>query len=117
MKIIHASEVSNEKKPYGRETKALFEHVFNKPAESIVFYLSSLPTGQFDEHYHSESEEIIWFPEGGEINVEGTNYRMGPWDAVFLESGERHGFKGNCGKTVHFAVKIPASKDKVSTET
>lgn len=45
MKIIHASEVSNEKKPYGRETKALFEHVFNKPAESIVFYLSSLPTG------------------------------------------------------------------------
>lgn len=113
MEIIKFSEGKKFTRPFGRETRILLEHKFDKPIDSIIFYHSSLENGKFDEHYHSESEEIIWFPEGGEITVEGETYKMEPWDGVLLQPGEKHGYSANCGKIIHLAVKMPASDDKV----
>ena len=32
------------------------------------------------KHFHSKSEEIIMFPVGGEISVNGKDYKMNNWD-------------------------------------
>lgn len=116
MKIIKFSEGEKFERPYGRVSRVLLEHKFKTPVESIIFYHSDLPNGKFDDHYHSESEEIIWFPEGGKITVEGETIQMEPWDGVLLQPGEQHGYSGESVKTIHLAVKMPASNDKVSAK-
>ena len=117
MKIIRSKENPYGEKPYGRETKVLASYEFSDSIDSVIFYHSKLPRGEFDEHFHSESVEFIWFPEGGKITVNGTDYVMENWDGVILEPGDSHGFQGDCGPITHLAVKLPASNDKVSVET
>ena len=71
MIVIRKEEADLLKRPFGRQTYRLFSHRFDRPVDSIIFYLSVLPTGQFDEHYHTQSEEMIFFPEGGKMRVNG----------------------------------------------
>lgn len=114
MKIIRADKIKGERKPFGRITKKLLEHKFREPISDIVFYLSSMPTGKLDKHYHAESEEIICFPKGGKINVNGRLYEMREWDMVLLDIGDVHSCEEECGDVIHFAIKMPNVEDKVN---
>lgn len=115
MKIIRASGITEEERPFGRTVKKLFEYLFPKEASSIVLYLNNLPDGRFDPHYHSKSFEIVIFPKGGMIEVNGSVFNLGVWDLVFLEPGDVHGYtKLDCGNVLHLAIKIQADDDKVS---
>jgi quercetin dioxygenase-like cupin family protein len=115
MKIIRADEKAEEKRPFGRTTKSLLEYFLPKKAKSIALYLSYLPTGKFDDHYHPNCFEIIVFPKGGKIEVNNSPYELSEWDLVVLEPGDIHGYsKDDCKDIIHFAIRLPAVKDKVN---
>ena len=116
MKVIRKEEADILNRPYGRQTYLLFSHRFDQPIDSIIFYLSELPTGQLDEHYHTRSEELIFFPEGGAMRVNGEIVKLGPWDGVFLEPGDKHGLELKDKPTVHLAIKMPDVSDKKLVE-
>lgn len=115
MKIIRAAEKAEEERPFGRTTKSLLEYFLPKKIESIALYLSYLPTGKFDAHYHPNCFEIIVFPKGGKIEVNNNSYELSEWDLVALEPGDIHGYsKDDCKDIIHFAIRLPAVKDRVS---
>jgi len=115
MKLIKASQIKGEKRPFGRVTKELLSHHFCKSASSLTLYLSYLPIGKLDMHYHSDSTEIIISPKGGKITVNHTTYKLNEWDAILLEPGEVHGYNGDdCKDIIQIAIKLPSINDKVS---
>ena len=114
MKIIKKSEADLLERPFGRKTYKLLTHKFEQPIENIVFYLSILPTGRFDKHHHSKSDELIFFPNGGKMIVNDELYTFGEWDGVLLEPGDKHGLEILDKDTVHLAIKMPDVDDKIS---
>jgi len=107
------SEILN--RPYGRRTRKLFEYSFPSPVSSIVLFHSLLPQGRFDEHYHTGSHELILFPKGGKITVNGVDHSLREWEGVLLEPGDSHGYnKEDQNDIVHLAIKMPADHDKVN---
>ena len=114
MKIIKKSEADIFERPYSRKTYKLLSHKFDNPIESIVFYLSFLPTGRFDKHHHSKSNELIFFPNGGKMKVNNELYTLEEWDGVLLEPGDTHGLDIVDKDTVHLAIKMPDINDKIS---
>ena len=114
MKIVKKSESRILNRPFERKTYKLLSHKFSKPIESIVFYLSLLPTGRFDKHHHINSDELIFFPNGGKMRVNGELYNLDSWDAILLEPGDEHGLDIIDKDTVHLAIKMPDVDDKVS---
>lgn len=115
MKLIRASRIKGEKRADGRTVKKLLEHSFSKPIDSIVVYLCDVPGCKLEKHYHSESQEVICFPKGGKITVNGETYQMESWDMVLLEVGDTHGYEGDeCPDILHLAIKLPNREDKVS---
>jgi len=117
MKIIRKKEIKTEERPFGRTVQKLLSHKFKEPRDSMAMFLSFVPKGKLDKHYHSNTEEIIVFPQGGNIEINGNLYKMEPWDSVFLEPGDRHGFAGEGGEDVlEFAMRFPDNEDKVNVE-
>jgi len=116
MKIIKRSKIEIEKRPFGRTVQKLLSHKFIQPRDSIAMFLGFAPKGQLDFHYHEKTEEIIIFPEGGKIEVNGKLYDMEPWDMVLLEPGEIHGFDGEYKDVLHLALRFPDNEDKISVE-
>ena len=117
MKLIRASQIKGEGRADGRTVKELLEISFAEPVDSIVIYLCDVPSGKFGKHYHSESQEVICFPNGGKITINGETYQMESWDMVLLEVGDVHGYDGDkCPDIFHFAIKLPNRADKVTVE-
>jgi quercetin dioxygenase-like cupin family protein len=114
MKLIRFKEVQKDGRPDGRIVRKLISHHFNKPVKSMAFYLCEVPGGKFGEHHHSEAEELIMFPNGGRITVNGKDIDMEDWDFVILAPGDKHGFSGECGNIIHLAMKFPDAEDKIS---
>lgn len=114
MKIIKKSEAEILERPYERKTYKLLSHKFSKPIESIVFYLSILPTGRFDKHHHINSDELIIFPNGGKMRVNKKIYNLKEWDGILLEPGDEHGLDIIDNDTIHLAIKMPDIDDKTS---
>jgi quercetin dioxygenase-like cupin family protein len=114
MRLIRRAEVHCESRPDGRTVRKLLELDLGLDMSSAVIYLCEVPGGRFGAHYHSGSTEIIWFPNGGKIQVNEQTYEMEEWDAVLLAPGDVHGFDSDGGDDiVHFAIKLPATPDKV----
>lgn len=114
MKLIKRSEIETQQRPFGRSVQKLLSHRFNGPKNSMVMFLSFMPKCQLDYHTHKETEEIIMFPEGGKIEVDGKLYIMEQWDGVLLEPGEVHGFDGEDKDIYCLALRFPDNEDKVS---
>lgn len=114
MKLIKRNEIETQQRPFGRTVQKLLQHKYIKPVDSMVMFLCFVPKGKLDAHYHKETEEIIMFPQGGKIEVDGKLYEMEPWDAVLLEPGEKHGFSGEDKDVMHLAIRFPDNEDKVS---
>ena len=107
MKIIRTSEIKGDNRPDGRTVKTLLE------SPEMNLYLCQVPGSKFGSHYHSGSTEIIVFPQGGAITINGEDFVMEPWDMAVMDKGDIHGFSGNSNDIIHFAVKIPGVDDKV----
>ena len=117
MKLIRKNETKPDVRPDGRIVRKMIELKMKETVSTAVFYLNDVPNGNFGKHYHSNSTEIIWFPRGGKIEVNGKIYRMDEWDGVILESGDVHSYdKGDCKDVIHFAAKFPADEDKVEAK-
>lgn len=114
MQIVRFNEIRGDRRPDGRVVRKLISHKFKKPVDSIVLYLCDVPKGKFGKHHHSKSDEIIVFPKGGKIAVNGKEYEMKPWDFVLLEKGDTHGLDSETQDTIHFAIKCPDVDDKVN---
>ena len=115
MKLVRYEEVKLDKRSDGRTVRKVLSHHFNQPMNSMALYLCEVPSGKFGEHFHSKSEEIIMFPVGGEISVNGKDYKMNNWDFVVLQPGDKHGFNGESEDIIHLAIKLPDSNDKITT--
>ena len=117
MKIIRKEDAPHENRPDGRVVTTLFELDLPEPVSSAVFYHCAVPRGKFGAHHHAKSHEIIWFPIEGKITVNGITHSMNAWDGVLLEPGDVHGFdEKNCKDIIHFAIRLPATPDKVSVK-
>lgn len=116
MKLIKRSEIEVNQRPFGRSVQKLLAHKFSKPQESLAMFLSFMPKCQLDYHYHEQTEEIIMFPEGGKIEVNGKLYEMQPWDGVLLQPGDIHGFEGEDKDVYCLALRFPDNGDKISIE-
>lgn len=116
MKIIKRKEIKEIKRPFGRIVQKLLGCKFIRPKDSMAMFLSFSPKAKLDFHYHANTEEIIIFPEGGKIEVDDKLYNMDPWDAVFLEPGEIHGFDGEYKDVMHLALRFPDNEDKISAD-
>ena len=118
MKLIRASQIKGEKRADGRTVKKLLELAFDEPIDSMVIYLCEVPSGKFEKHYHSECQEIICFPNGGKITVNGETYQMESWDMVLLDVGDVHGYEGDeCPDILHLAIKLPNRDDKITVKS
>lgn len=113
MKIIRKKDIKEEQRPFGRTVQKLLGYKFAKPRDSMALFLSFVPKSRLDEHYHAETEEIIMYPEGGKIKVNGNLYDMDPWDFVVLEPGDVHGFEGEYKDVFVLAMRFPDNTDKV----
>ena len=117
MKHLKKNDYQSDVRADGRTVRKMMELNVSEPVSSMVFYLNDVPNGNFGKHYHSKSTEIIWFPNGGKIEVNGEIYIMGNWDGMLLEPGDAHSYnKGDCNNVIHFAVKFPADNDKVEVK-
>lgn len=116
MKLIRVNEIERQERPFGRVVQKLLSHKFLKPRRSMALFLSFVPKGKLDTHYHAETEEVIIFPEGGKIDVNGRLYTMGPWDLILLEPGDKHGFGGGDKDVLHLAIRFPDNEDKVKVD-
>jgi quercetin dioxygenase-like cupin family protein len=117
VKLLRHAEAPSDRRADGRVVRTLLSQHFTQPLDSIVFYLVTVPGGRFEEHYHTHAQEVIWFPQGGGISVNGETYEMAPWDGVFLEPGDRHAYTGpELPNVIHLAVKMPDADDKVRVE-
>ncbi len=113
MKVLASDQVPFESRKYGRKVKRIFDEEIDNT--SCVIYLSMLE-GQLDYHYHKSSHEIIIFPEGGCLEVNGKLHQFGPYGAVLLEPGDVHGLSASeAQKQTHIAIKIPRDNDKVES--
>ncbi len=114
MKIIRKDVAHCSIRKDGRKVTKLLEMNIDSFSSSMVLYHCDVPKGEFAEHYHAKSTELIFFPEGGKIKVNGKLYDMNPWDGVLLEPGDRHGYnESECKDIIHFAIRIPSEDDKV----
>lgn len=111
MQIIRKKDQSSYSREKGRTVTHLFD--FDIPFDSASFFLGESPQGSLGSHYHEFSHEIIFFPVGGTIEVNGTKYTLNEWDSVILEPGDIHGFAGDGSRCVHFAIKFPSKPDRV----
>lgn len=116
MKIVRRKEIEKQERPFGRFVQKLLSHKFIKPRGSMALFLSFVPKGKLDTHYHSKTEEIIIFPDGGKISVNGKLFIMNPWDLVLLEPGDRHGFNGEDKDVFHLAIRFPDNEDKIRVD-
>lgn len=107
MKIVRAKDIKGEARPDRRVVKRLLD--FN----DLTLYLCEVPQGKFGSHYHTGSTEVIVFPVGGRITINGQTFDMEPWDIAVMEIGDIHGFSGDCEDILHFAIKFPGVEDKV----
>ncbi|MCK5305924.1 MAG: hypothetical protein KAJ66_02215 [Candidatus Omnitrophica bacterium] len=112
MKIIRSNSIKPSKRPLGRRVKKMLELKLKPPVDSMAIYLNFLPQGKLDKHYHSKSQEIICFPQGGRISVNGRRYKMNIWDMVLLDIGDVHCCERKGKSTLHFVIKVPNIKDK-----
>lgn len=77
--------------------------------ESLEAHETTLPVGgaPHPPHHHAHSE--MWLIREGtiEININGTNHRLGPGGVGFVRSNEEHGIK-NVGTTpaTYFVVAV-----------
>lgn len=117
MKIIRKKESDISVRDDGRKVSKLYELNFETPTSSMVFYHCEVPLGKFTEHYHQKSTEVIFFPLGGKMEINGDIYEFNSWDGVLLEPGDTHGYDGiDCDDIVHFAIRTPSLNDKVETK-
>jgi len=107
MKIIRAKDTKGDARSDGRVVKRLLD------INDLTLYLCEVPQGKFASHYHTSSTEIIAFPRGGRITINEQTFDMEPWDIAIMEMGDIHGFSGDCGDILHFAIKFPRVEDKV----
>jgi quercetin dioxygenase-like cupin family protein len=116
MKLIRAAEVPVEERAFGRTVQKVLDLKLCQSFDSMVIYLGRSPQGRLDTHHHSESHEIIFFPQGGFLTVNGSPYEFAAWDGVLLEPGDSHGNEsGENHNTIHLAIKVPGHNDKVPT--
>lgn len=117
MKIIKRKEIESIERPFGRVLQKLLGHKFVKPRDSMAMFLSFVPKGKLDMHYHENSEELILFPQGGKIEVNNKLYTMEPWDSVFLDSGDVHGLNIEDKDVLLLALRFPDNnQDKISID-
>ena len=117
MKRLRRAEAPSESRPDGRQVTTLFATAFERPLDSIRFLLVDLPDGRFPGHYHAASHELILFPAGGAITVNGETLAMAPWDGVLLEPGDVHSYIGEgAGPVIQLAVQMPPLDDRVTVE-
>lgn len=116
MKLIRRKEIETEERAFGRTVQKLLSHKFIESRDSMALFLCFVPKGKLDTHYHEKTEEIIIFPQGGKIEVNGTLYDMEPWDFVLLEPGDKHGFSGEDKDVIHLAMRFPDNDDKISVD-
>ncbi len=113
MKIIRKSLANSKSRSDGRTVTTLSEISLNHNISSLVLYHCDVPNGKFTAHLHKESHEIILFPVGGKMIVNGNKYEFGAWDGVFLEPGDIHGYDhDDCNDIVHLAIRMPNIVDK-----
>ncbi|MEA2037284.1 MAG: hypothetical protein U9O94_07260, partial [Nanoarchaeota archaeon] len=105
MKIVRRKDIEKQDRPYGRFVQKLLSYNFSKSRDSMALFLSYVPKGKLDTHHHAKTEEIILFPEGGKIEVNGELFSMEPWDLVVLEPGDKHGFSGEDKDVFHLAMR------------
>ena len=117
MKLIKREEIPIEIRNDERKVQKLLSHNFIAPRDSMVLFLSYAHHGNIDYHYHEKTEEIIIFPEGGKIEVNGQLYNIKPLDAILIAPYEVHGFKAEQGaeyKDIYiFAMRFPDNDDKI----
>ena len=95
MKIIRFKEIKTEDRLDGRIVSKLISHKLAKP-DSMAIYLNFVPKGRFSFHKHSECEEIIFFPKGGKMEINGKEYLLEyaiPADFALIRAhkGDRRG--------------------------
>lgn len=115
MKIIRAADVKPYERPHERMVRQLVQIDFPRAMTSMACFLGYAPRGHLDEHYHRDSIELIFFPMGGRIRVNGEHHEMNEWDVVILEAGDVHGYEPEAGQeraAVHFAIKLPSDPDR-----
>lgn len=112
MEILTLENNPKYDREYQRKVYKLFSQKFNDG--NIGIYLGVAPTGHLEEHFHAKSNEIIFFPIGGSLKINGTIYKFGKWDGVLLHPGDIHGWpiKGN-EVVQHLAIKFPDIDDRV----
>jgi len=116
MKIIRRKDCLTEERAFGRTVQKLLGHKFTGEKDSMAMFLSFVPKGKLDPHYHERTEEIIIFPQGGKIEVNDKLYEMEPWDFVLLEPGDKHGFTGEDKDVLLLALRFPDNEDKVPVD-
>lgn len=98
--------------PMNSENGAEFRQILKgklATGESLEAHETTLPVGgsPHPPHHHPHSE--MWLIREGtiEININGTNHRLGPGGAGFVRSNEEHGIK-NVGTTpaTYFVVAV-----------
>ena len=89
MKIVRYKEVPVDRRSDGRSVRKLASVELGKLEKTnAALYFCEVPESRFEGHYHSDSTEVIMFPEGGDITVNGEDYAMDKWDFVILEPGD-----------------------------
>lgn len=112
MQIIRFKDIEPDERPDGRTVRKLTSVNLGDNASSAALFYCEVPKSKFDNHYHSVSTEIIMFPEGGNIEINGKEYVMDKWDFVVLQPGDWHGFSGDGANAAHVAFKLPDVEDK-----
>lgn len=115
MKIFRLKDKQEEDRKYGRKVRKVIEFSFSEPVSDFVAYYVESPNGMVDGHYHTDSEELIVFPIGGQLRINGELILFDAWDSVMLHKGDIHELEEDTGReTIHFALKFPGCSDKVS---
>lgn len=106
-----------DKLPVHTSSGAVTRHVLKgrlATGEALEVHETTLPPGgaPHPPHHHVHSE--MWLIREGtvEINVNGTNYQLGPGGVGFVRSNDEHGIK-NVGATAanYFVVAIGPGAD------
>lgn len=113
MEILKLDDLPNYSREFERKVYKLFTERTNN--QNIGIYLGIAPTGHLEKHMHTKSSEIIFFPIGGSLEINGIVYEFGAWDGVRLDPGDIHGWPFKGKKPIHhLAIKFPDIDDRVA---
>lgn len=111
MKVVRTKDIQSEARPMGRTVRTLLKLT---NLDECTIYFGESEKGRIDQHFHEHGQELIFFPVGGFLEINGDIIEFESWDAVLLEPGDVHG-NLDCPEmqTIHLAIKFSHETDKV----